>query len=193
MSETGAKRRLPLAEASALAGELVGLLRPACRRVVIAGSIRRGKADVGDIEIVAEPLIDWAPIGLFGDLRPVNGLDNFCDELVETGTLSRRLDADGRGRYGPRHKALLYSGFGVDLFSVIAPGQWGVIFAIRTGPAEWSHRLVTDRRRGGMCPPWATFRNGGVYHANGTLMETPEESDLFRVLGLEWVPPGARA
>ena len=49
------EKKYPHAEAQAIAQEVVEQLRPHCERIVVAGSIRRKKSEVGDIEIVAIP------------------------------------------------------------------------------------------------------------------------------------------
>lgn len=187
---TTASGRIPLAEVEPIARELVELLRPACHRIEIAGSIRRRRETVRDIELVAMPRL--TPLAdMFGRAGAM-----VADELNE---LLGRLLAEGRvemrspKRWGARFKAMIYRGVPVDLFSVLHPAQWGVVFCIRTGPAEFSHRLVKDRRYGGLLPAWATVRGGAIYHRQtGRLIETPEESDLFAVVGVEFIPPEAR-
>jgi DNA polymerase/3'-5' exonuclease PolX len=187
MSDTGT--RLPLAEAEILAGEIVSLLAPYCERLEIVGSIRRRKADIGDVEILAIPRFqEWASATLFGDPERVNTLDCFCRGLLTGFVFNPR----GRGAFGERYKQLEYKGFAMDLFSCLPPAQWGVLQVIRTGPADFSHRLVKDRRYGGMLPPWAVVREGAIWHRDGALQETPTEADVFRMLGVEFVPPEAR-
>jgi hypothetical protein len=48
--------RIPWREANAIAEDLVNQLRPHCSQIDIAGSIRRGRSTIGDIEIVCFPL-----------------------------------------------------------------------------------------------------------------------------------------
>ena len=152
MTDTEAKVRIPLAQAEEYAAEIVGLLAPACSRIEIAGSIRRRRPDVGDIEIVCIPtLIPVIDQDLFSapiQGEPVNLLDSRCLKLIGDGTLDLRPDKNGRSANGSRYKRLLYRDFGLDLFIVLPPAQWGVLFTIRTGSAEFSHRLVTDKRQG---------------------------------------------
>ena len=50
-----AKSRHPLDLAEVTAAVLVKLLAPACERIEVAGSVRRGRLDVGDIELLAVP------------------------------------------------------------------------------------------------------------------------------------------
>ena len=189
------KERIPLAEAERIAAELVEMLRPACERIEIAGSIRRRKADVGDIELLAIPRI--MPVrNLLGEpAASIDKLDLLCRELVRGGVLTAR-GANGRSALGPRYKRLAYQGFPVDLFSVLPPAQFGVLFLIRTGPAEFSRRFVTHRRRGGMLPEWLVVREGALWQRMPDrllkLVDAPEEGDVFRLLSIDYIPPEAR-
>jgi DNA polymerase/3'-5' exonuclease PolX len=53
--------KLPYTHAKRLADRLVELLAPHCERIDIAGSIRRQCAEIGDIEIVAQPKLEEVP------------------------------------------------------------------------------------------------------------------------------------
>ena len=44
------KKRWPRSEALVVAEEIISRLTSCCKRIAIAGSLRRGKSDVGDIE-----------------------------------------------------------------------------------------------------------------------------------------------
>ncbi len=181
------------ADAHAVATELVRLLADACERIEIAGSIRRRKGEVHDIEIVAIPRIER---------RLVTNL--LWDEERDEEVLSERLFAarpdlaprpveihrkDGTvetgRRMGDAYKALVYRGMPVDLFITTAE-QWGCIFALRTGPGDWNTRLVTD------CKRWfRRVEDGRVLHL-GKVVPTPEEADFFRALGVPWLDPWDR-
>ncbi len=50
--------KMPLAPARRLAEALVRELEPACERIEIAGSIRRGADHVGDLELLAIPRLE---------------------------------------------------------------------------------------------------------------------------------------
>jgi DNA polymerase/3'-5' exonuclease PolX len=184
--------RMPLVEAEQVASEILHQLLPTVIRAEVAGSIRRRKADIGDIEIVCVPRMETVQTGLFGDPEEVNLLEGLISEMCSSSRMGYRLDAGGRMCNGPRHKSLDYHGYALDLFSVLPPAQWGVILAIRTGSADFSHRLVTHRHQGGMLPEWARVKDGAIYHRDGTLIPTPEETDVFRVLGIDYLAPEAR-
>ncbi len=187
------KRRIPLHDAEQLAAELVELLEPACDRIEVAGSIRRRRPDVGDVEIVCqprqEPLRDFFGLETGGQ---INFVDEACDVMLSDSTLAKRLDANGRPRWGSRYKAAIFQGFAVDLFCVLPPAQFGTIFVIRTGPAAFSHRLVTARRDGGWMPDWLSEKDGHLRHRDGTPLVTPNEEDVFQALGLPFVEPQDR-
>lgn len=187
------KARIPLDEAEALADELTRALASSCSRLAVAGSIRRRKPDVGDIEVVVVPLVEQVPYGLFGDqTRPCNRFAERCVALRDAGELRMRRDQNNRTSWGDRYKRAYWQRFACDLFSVVEPAQFGVIFAIRTGPAEFSHRLVTSELHGGLMPPHLHVKGGALWHRDGEMIPTPEEEDLFRALGLAWIEPWER-
>lgn len=189
------KVRIPLAEAEVLAAEVLELVQPWTERAEIAGSIRRRQADVGDIEIVCVPKIGVLQGALFGwgEGEVTNLLhERVTDWLVTDTPLTERRDKNGRVALGDRYLRLCWRGFGFDLFCVLPPAQWGAIFTIRTGPAAYSHRLVTSTRQEGLMPPWLKQKDGALWHGD-ELVPTPEEADFFRALNLEFVPPEERA
>ena len=191
---TSVTERWPLAEAERLALEVMELLDPACERIEIAGSIRRRKETCGDIEIVCIPRIQQGR-DMFGEVNwaSVDELDMICSHALGTGALEMRR-TNGRAAWGSKFKAALYKGFPLDIFSVLQPAQWGVIYLIRTGPAGYSHRLVTPRRMGGMLPEWMRVKDGALWKSIGedgwVKIVTPEERDVYEALNLPWLPPG---
>jgi len=69
------KAKFSLYDASFLAVKFSEAITPACKRVQIAGSIRRKCAEVGDIEIVAEPAEWW--LDMLGNATEGHSLDSF--------------------------------------------------------------------------------------------------------------------
>ena len=71
--------RIPLEYAWAMSAALIDLLHPGYLQIEVADSIRRGKPDVGDIEIVCQPIIaTLTQSTLFGGLlapSPAEGLN----------------------------------------------------------------------------------------------------------------------
>lgn len=175
-----------LMQAQRLAAEMADILKPYCTRVEIAGSVRRCKDEVKDIELVALPKLQVESVpDLFGMREvEVNALERFFEQGEHLGWSVLKG--------GERQKQLrLKAGINVDLFIVRPPAQWGVIFTIRTGSADFAHRLVTKRHYGGMLPSHLQVKDGGIYEGR-KLIETPEEMDVFRLLGVDWIDPRAR-
>ncbi|MDP2952014.1 MAG: hypothetical protein Q8O76_01695, partial [Chloroflexota bacterium] len=126
----GGQTRFPLLHASAVARDLMELLEASCERLAIAGSIRRKKPDVGDIELLAIPRLGQAT-DLWGKgLNPLEGvalLDHRVIQLIKMGVLAYRLNVKGKKTFGPLNKLLVHipSGIPVDLFSATAQ-NWGM-------------------------------------------------------------------
>ncbi len=177
------KRDMKLAEARHIAASLLISLAPACDRIEIAGSIRRGNPGVGDIEFVAIPKPGQ---DLFGNLTyEMTELDCALARLVQEGRLAL---VKGGKRY---KQFILPEGITLDLFVVLPPAQWGVIFAIRTGPADFSAWLVTPRSKGGRLPSYLKVEDGAVWN-DRKLLPASEEKDFFDLLGLPYMEPGKR-
>jgi len=170
------KTKIPLETAERIAKKYLEELAPFCERIEIAGSIRRRKAEVGDIEIVCQPKrVEM----LFGVTAPLAIRDPKGAEPLKG---------------GPRYRQYsLPEGVHLDLFIVLPPAQWGVIFAIRTGGAEFSRKLVTPRKYGGYLPSAYTVRDGAVHRVDtGEMILTPEEIDFFNLCELGWIKPEER-
>lgn len=188
--------------ALAIAESVVDVLRPVCKRVEIAGSVRRGKPDVKDIEIVAIPdlvppvrkrAVFGAPVPPVYKIR----LDELLAERCERGLL-------GGGRWslqknGEKYKKiyLIDQQISVDLFLVTPPATWGVQFVIRTGPADFSHWIVTRKRGGGALPNGYRVQDGAVWkgereNETNDLVGFETEAEFLRFLGLGWIEPGER-
>lgn len=197
MSST--QTRLPRAQAAELAWELVALLSPYCERIEILGSIRRQRETIGDIELLAIPETDQqVQTDLFGQqvAPPLDLLNIHVDELQHEIGLGKRLDDRGRQRWGQRFKAAVYKGFAVDLFVCKPPAQYGVLKVIRTGSAEFSHRLVTPVEQGGWCPAGFYFKDGQLWIIQGSgvhvALHTPEETQVFAAIQRPCVAPEDR-
>jgi DNA polymerase/3'-5' exonuclease PolX len=169
-----------------LAGKWVEAFAAHCERIEIAGSVRRLKPEVKDIEIVAIPKVT-SVTDLFGEsLGEISALED-C--------IQGYRDAFEIMKNGPKYKKLMLpEGIAVDLFIVTPPAQWGVQFMIRTGPAEFSRWMVTKRMLGGALPNHCYVDKGSVWDGkNGQQICMPEEQDYFRFCGLAWREPRLRA
>ena len=174
-------KRIPLKVAQGLADRVVRDLTPATARIAIAGSIRRRKPIVGDIEIVAEPI---QVRDMFGDPRggpDLEAIRNAIRRKISEQISGRMRLLTVRNPYG-------MLGVKLEVFLTHPPSQWGSILAIRTGPASFSKWCMTRLRRRGL-----RHIAGHVEREHdGVLVPTPEEEDFFRACGMEWVEPWKR-
>ena len=163
---------MKLQDAHSIAVKTLELIRPHCYRCEIAGSIRREKPEVKDIEIVAIP-------------RPYQG-GLFEDGLASVINKWEKVKGEmeyGKVKYTQR---ILPEGIKLDLFFA-EPENWGLIFAIRTGSAEYSHKVLASS--------WVkagyVSRDGYLWHGRDKY-NCREEEDLFRRIGIKWVEPKYR-
>ena len=163
--------RIPLAQAEAIAVGVMEQLDPHCEVISLAGSIRRQRPTIGDIEIVCVPKpYDASPLFASGIATVVNQWEKVRGELP--------------CKYTQR---ILPEGIKLDLFMVEADG-YGLQRAIRTGSAEWSHQvLARGWVRGGF------HSEGGLLRrADGSVVPVRTEPELFRLIGLAWADPRDR-
>lgn len=134
-----------LKEARNIASTIRGLIlaHKVVHKCEIAGSIRREKPEVKDIEIVLSPVME-ASCNLFGeDNQPVPSA-NFVKAL--SGIIAQVGGEITKGSLTGRYVQIsLRVGITVDLFIIHNEGDFYRQLAIRTGNAEFSHkRLATQ-------------------------------------------------
>lgn len=150
-------------------------LSDSCTRIEFAGSLRRGKEMIGDVELVVIP---------DGDK-----LYSLLDQRLLAGKISHTPVK----RWGSKYRAFIFNGVKFDVFINPDPATFAVNFLIRTGCAEFSHRMVTMRSAGGWLPECYLVKNARVWdRATGEALDTPEESDVFRLWGMEMPAPEER-
>lgn len=155
-----------LAQASEIADKYKNLLAPWCERIEIAGSIRRGKKEVSDIELVCIP--------------------RSCHLVPFVTTVKQWIKIKGEptGKYTRRK---LYEGIYLDLF-IANKNNWGLIYAIRTGSAEYSHKVLAI----GWVKKGFESRDGVLYDKKGKATFIREEEDLFELIGVPFIMPERR-
>lgn len=178
------------AKAAPIAERVRDGFAPACKQIVIAGSLRRGESEVKDIEIVAEPEVTT---DLFGEPTGQCKLALLIGDLVAAGKLRWRVEThpsvpDVRTSRRVWNLVVLPEGARLDVFAVRPPAQWGVILAIRTGPAEYSKHLVTVCRRVGV-----RVEEGRVIsEKTGRVFPGATEREFFQTIGIPWAEPRSR-
>ena len=184
------------------AQEIKDLLEPYTLRCEIAGGIRRQKEEPHDIELVAIPKFGNT-YNVWNQLCITNILDSKIWMLYEEGIVQKG-DADKAGKKapcGPKYYRLKYKGEKLDIFSVIPPAQWGTVFLIRTGDADFSHEFVTRLWKfnlrsvdGHIERIWAHSelmkRHPEKYAP--IVENTPEEIDAFNLCHMGFIEPKDR-
>jgi DNA polymerase/3'-5' exonuclease PolX len=173
----------PYLQMRTMAEAIKDYLAPFCHRIEIAGSIRRKRVNVSDIELVAVPKM--LP-NLLGEPTEASEIDNAFDDKPVTFTR--------RGRKYWKFSFCGTSGeeYTVDLFLQPNPATWGVNFLLRTGSSDFSHRMVTPTNAGGLMPTQYRVSEARVWRSDGIAMETPEEIDVFKLWGMQYIKPQER-
>ena len=174
------KPRYPLVQAQEVAHALYIAFLPCTERLEIAGSVRRHKPDVGDIEFVCIPKL--GPLGN-------DTLDIFLRQQIADGVLAHRLSVTGHRTYGPLNKLLVHvpSGIPLDIFATTAENI-GMALVVRTGPREFNVRMMTRFQNLGL----RGEAYGGIRGTDGQRNNCPDEETVFRALGWPYTEPWER-
>jgi DNA polymerase/3'-5' exonuclease PolX len=187
-------------KAHAIAERIRHFLQPHCEpgRFHIAGSIRRMKADIGDIEVVCIPLKEKRSTDLFGGTKEIicNGFSFGITEIMEE-IIKGKLD-------GRMMQIKLKGGMMLDLFLPAAEDYFRQL-AIRTGSASYSHEVIAKAWfKKGWCGTADGLRKqsectGGGKYPWKCKKEKPtmppvwqSEGEFFTWLGLEYIDPEFR-
>ncbi len=160
--------RLLLSTASRLAEEIVGLMRERIPGLVIspAGSLRRMKETIGDIDL------------LVSSEEPGRVMEIFCDLPLVSKVL---LHGDKKS------SVLTDEGLHVDM-RVVRPEQYGAALQYFTGSQSHNIRVREIAKKKGL-----KINEYGVFVVEGDRRIAGEtEEEVYRVLGMAWPPPELR-
>lgn len=175
----------PLEFARLVAGKLLKRLEPFAARIEIAGSIRRGKPQVGDIELLYIPKWDRT-----GDGK-VDLVESEIRSMMSAGILSLRRNKHGKAiGFGPLNKYLVHNGtkIGVDIFATDEQ-NYGMALLVRTGPKDFNVKVMGRFRQLQI----AGHAYGGLSLLSGKEVQCPDEHTVFRYLKWEYISPERRA
>jgi DNA polymerase (family 10) len=170
---------MKLVRAIVIALKIQEQLAPLCERIEIAGSIRRARPEVGDIDLVLLP----KP----GQLSAIkarctqrctmvrDGEQNCIYRLTLSGGVEIQLD-------------IFIARPAVSDLLNTAPGNFGTLLLCRTGSKEHNIYLVEHAKRLGR--RWNPYR--GVIDEQQTVLASETEQDIFTALKLPWIKPEDR-
>jgi DNA polymerase (family X) len=158
--------RLPLESVYPLAQRIAQALRTGspARDVAIAGSFRRGRETVGDLDI------------LVTSDEPARVFEVFS-ALPEVGEV--------RMRGGTKETVTLKNGLQVDL-RVVEPAEFGAALLYFTGSKDHNVRLRSLARERGL-----KINEYGIFRGEARVGGATEE-EVYAALGLRWIPPELR-
>jgi DNA polymerase/3'-5' exonuclease PolX len=170
--------------AQKIASKILTDISSSCSRSAIAGSVRRKKKDVKDIEIVA--IVDNYNV-LYEALR-------HHGRIIKPGTPEI---IDWPAKQNAKYiRMLLNDDIKLDFF-VAHPDNWGGLYAMRTGSA------VSPNGEYGFIPAvfanWKRKSGGGRMMScmpttpEGVCHSVPEEEDFFDLCGIKWIDPEYRS
>ena len=167
-------RDLDRSEVEPLAFKIVSVIDPYCTRAEVAGSIRRRKPMVNDIDIVVQPKPQcWVQI--------IKEIRHEFDAITEKqGEKLATLYVPFASKQGQGHLE-------VDLYRA-SHSTWGILLLIRTGSAEHNIYLCNLAIRKG----YRLAYSKGLLNEKGDVIASKTERDVFQALGLEYIPPHDR-
>lgn len=155
--------KIALERAQRVAEAVVKRLAPHCSRIEIAGSVRRKKPWVNDIDIVLIPHDLW----------------NLHSELVKLGQLKMS---------GKKIVRVMVGSIQVDIY-VADEKTWATLLLIRTGSTENNIRLCSRARDRG----WHLAASGdGLFNESGERIAGDSEESIYDALGVRWQEPWER-
>lgn len=170
---------IPHKTAWTVAKKIVQELSPACERLEIAGSLRRGKATVHDVDIV---LLPRSPSDI-GFQMSASRLDEILSGLINRGSLSVVRDGDKI-----RSFVATKTGIPIDVY-VATRDTWATLLLIRTGSKEHNIQLAQRARKLGMK---LRASGDGIENQDGELIKIQSEDEIFSLLKLAYLPPEKR-
>ncbi len=155
-----------LETAERVARLVVTRLAPYCRKIEIAGSIRRRRPRVHDADIVLIPGDSW----------------NLYREILE---LNKPFKPKPDG---PKIKTINIGGVPVDLY-IADEKTWATLLLIRTGSAANNIRLCSRAQELG----WILHADGsGLFRITGERIAGDSEISIYNAMGLAFQRPEER-
>lgn len=185
------KTKYPRALALDVTRAILEEIGEGCERIIVAGSLRRRKQEVGDIEILYIPLTEERPSpGDMFRMAKVDLVDVAVRAMIDAGMLELRKGENGHTAYGPKNKLLTHvaTGIPVDLFATVET-SWYNYLVCRTGSKE--NNMAIARAAQDMGWRWNPY-GSGFSGAAGAVHTVTKEEDVFAFVGLPYKEPWDR-
>lgn len=202
-SKPSTGKRWPNEEALAIAQDFVDVLSDSCERLQIAGSLRRRKPFVKDVEIVFVPRFQSTAAGA-GQLRsdffvapadppPINLAEKQIANLLEARLIRKRPNINGVCAWGAKNKLAIHapSGMPVDLFTA-TPENFFNYLVCRTGGEQNNIAIASAAQAKGW--KWNPYGEG-FSRPNGLSLEVhpiASEREVYEFVGLQYLEPWRR-
>jgi DNA polymerase (family 10) len=186
--------RLPLGLAVPIAEELVATLKKihGVKRIAYAGSLRRGKETIGDIDILVST---GDPVAIREAFVKLPGVQLVISAGETRSSIRYGIGRDA-GRWGQLDDKMAGPSIQVDL-KIIPEESWGAALYYFTGSKD--HNVAV---RGRALDKGLTLNDYGLYHDDKS-PEPPHkrglkpiasktEEDIFEALGMPYIPPEIR-
>lgn len=175
---------MKLQQAQQLANTALAMIEPYCTVCMIAGSIRREKDEVKDIEIVCVPKVVEVAVDMFskGWVRH----PEFYTVMANLGPIVKGHPSTGRQVKVNMLHSDSTDAIMIDVF-IATPENFGYIYMLRTGSSEWNRDIMIPRGK----KLGFTFADGIIWY-RGKPQHTPDEESVFRLLNMQFVPPQHR-
>lgn len=184
------RQRYSAAEAWEIARPLAFALEQVCERVEIAGSLRRKKPQVGDIEILFIPRLADDKNDMF---RPtfVSLAEGLINGWLQDNLLAMRPSKTGVFTWGPKNKLGVHvaSGIPIDLFATTQE-NWFNSLVCRTGGKENNLLLTKTALSKGFS--FEAYGSGFSNLRGGPRHDSTSERDVFDFIGLPYKEPQDR-
>ena len=189
-------KRYPYDDALAVARDLVNRMKHAkvVQRVEIAGSLRRRKPTVGDIELIYIPETIEHEVGLFGEVETEDLTLTFLQNLQDRGILEKRLNVRGGTAYGEKNKLMVHveTGIPVDLFATTEANWWNYLVC-RTGGSQSNIDIAKAANdRGWNWNPYSPGFSRITEELRREVRRMNSEEEVFAFVGLPYLDPSLR-
>lgn len=183
-------KRIPRAAAKLVGEEITAAIARKFpgTKMEIAGSYRRGLADVGDIDIICSPQPRLINGGSNSRPRTPSVVATIAAEIHSLLTTHTNYIATVNA--GPARMTLMWRSpaqtVQVDVI-VVPPTEYAAALVYFTGSKQFNVCLRGRAKRMGM-----RLNQMGLFRHNGSVIPAATEQDIFAALGLEYIQPADR-